>query len=306
MPPSTLQRSAVLTACVDMIRACGLTLVELAEELARPVQPERVALLPFSGEVNIDAVHAQQAKPVPQIGPRPRALTHNDRRVIDAADNTEGITVAGVMELLTLQEAQAHRICSLLSESHHLTRVKKPGIRAMHFFARPADALAWFEKESQHQPSGRRAPPAAAPAPEPQETAAPAVAPAPFPEPAAAAVPVVAALSAAEVRSVEIHAAKVAGAKKAPAPMGARTPHKPKPAPHQNVTFSPPKIDDTRLRPAGEPVITADTKITRDTQQRPTARWQMRQEAPDERWPSFAAVRPGIDPATGKAWEARA
>lgn len=306
MTAPNIARSAVLAACADMIRTCGLTVVEILDELAKQRHPAAMLMLPVvdQGELNADAPAARKPSAQPDQGTR--ALTHNDRRVIDAADNTEGITVAGVMELLTLQEAQAHRICSLLSESHHLTRVKKPGIRAMHFFARPADALAWFEKESQHQPSGRRAPPAAAPAPEPQETAAPAVAPAPFPEPAAAAVPVVAALSAAEVRSVEIHAAKVAGAKKAPAPMGARTPHKPKPAPHQNVTFSPPKIDDTRLRPAGEPVITADTKITRDTQQRPTARWQMRQEAPDERWPSFAAVRPGIDPATGKAWEARA
>lgn len=113
-------------------------------------------------------------------------------------------------------------------------------------------------------------------------------------------------LSPAEVRSIKTHVAKVAGSKKAPPPLGARTPKKPKPLAHQNVTFSPPVIDDTKLRPAGDAVITPATKITLDTTQRPTARWQMRQEAPDERWPSFSSVRPGVDPATGKAWESRA
>jgi len=53
---------------------------------------------------------------------------------------------------------------------------------------------------------------------------------------------------------------------------------------------------------SGDPIITARTKITRDTRQWPTARWQLRQEAPDERWPRFAASRPGINPETGRAW----
>lgn len=33
-----------------------------------------------------------------------------------------------------------------------------------------------------------------------------------------------------------------------------------------------------------------------------TARYQYRIEAPDERWPSFAKSKPGVDPATGAAW----
>lgn len=56
----------------------------------------------------------------------------------------------------------------------------------------------------------------------------------------------------------------------------------------------------------GEPIVTERTKITRDQRQWPTARWQLLPEAPDERWPSFAASRPGINPDTGKAWETRA
>ncbi len=57
---------------------------------------------------------------------------------------------------------------------------------------------------------------------------------------------------------------------------------------------------------SGEPIITERTKITRDQRLWPTARWQMRQEAPDERWPRFAASRPGINPDTGKPWSAAA
>lgn len=281
-PPSTLQRSAVLAACADMIRACGLTLAELADEMAKPApSAPPLRMLPMAGEVDIDAVHTRQ--PAPTVETKARALTHNDRRVIDAADSPEGTTVNGVMELLGLQEAQAHRVCSLLADSHHLIRVKKPGIRALHFFSRPADALAWHQAQTKHEP--------AAPPP------APALPPAPFPEPAPAAAP-------AEVRSEEIHVAKVAGSKKAPAPMGARTPHKPRPAPHQNVTFSPPKPPD-EARPRGEAIKTEKTIETRDTTVRPTAKWQTQQLPPDPRYPSFSSMRPGVNPDTGKAWEGR-
>lgn len=33
-----------------------------------------------------------------------------------------------------------------------------------------------------------------------------------------------------------------------------------------------------------------------------SARYQCSVEAPDERWPSFAKSKPGVDPATGRAW----
>lgn len=284
-----IPRSAILAACADMIRACGLTLAELADELARPVQLlPPVLMLPMAGEVDIDAVHTRQ--PAPTVEPKARALTANDRRVIDAADGPEGTTVNGVMELLGLQEAQAHRICSLLADSHHLIRVKKPGIRAMHFFARPADALAWHQAQVRHEPAAQLAP---APAP------AVAPAPAPFPEAAPAAAPTVAELSADELRSVEIHAAKVAGSKMAPPPMGKRTP---KPGPHQALTITPPKIDDTKMRPTGEAITTEKTRTTRDTTERPTAKWQTQDLPPDPRYPSFSSMRPGTDPRTGKEW----
>jgi hypothetical protein len=303
MTAPNVARSAVLAACADMIRACGLTLAELADELAKPApSAPPLRMLPMAGEVDIDAVHAHQ--PAPTVETKARALTHNDRRVIDAADSPKGTTVNGVMDLLGVQEAQAHRICSLLADSHHLIRVKKPGIRAMHFFARPADALAWHQAQVRHEPTAQSAPDIApVPAPEPEPAPAPAIAPAPFPEAAPAAAPTVAGLSADELRSVEIHAAIVAGSKMAPPPMGKRTP---KPAPHQALTITPPKIDDTKLRPAGEAITTEKTRTTRDTTERPTAKWQTQDLPPDPRYPSFSSMRPGTDPRTGKEWGARA
>jgi len=240
MSPPTLQRSAIVAACADMIRACGLTVQEIADELAKPQQAQPLRMLPLAGEVDIDAAHARKPAPIVTLPPEPavRALNANDRRVIDASVCADGITVAGVMELLGLQEAQAHRILSLLADGHHLTRVKKPGIRAMHFFARPADALAWSQ--------------AALPAP-------------PAPEP----------------------------------------PHKPVPTAKQNITFSAPKPPE-QLKPKGEPVITSDTRVTLDTTKRPNYRHEALQLEPDPRYPSFASMRPGVDPATGQALGSRA
>lgn len=62
---------------------------------------------------------------------------------------------------------------------------------------------------------------------------------------------------------------------------------------------APVTITDSGLQ--GDP-ITVTAKITRDTEQRPTARWQVLELAPDPRWPSFSAHKPGVNPDTGKAW----
>lgn len=242
MTASNIPRSAIVAACADMIRACGLTVQEIVDELAKPQQAQPLGMLPLAGEVDIDAAHARKPAPIVTLPPEPavRALNANDRRVIDASVCADGITVAGVMALLGLQEAQAHRILSLLADGHHLTRVKKPGIRAMHFFARPADALAWSQ--------------AAVPAP--------------------------------------------------PAPEPPKPPHKPVPTAKQNITFSGPKPAE-QLKPKGEPVITSDTRVTLDTTKRPNYRHEALQLEPDPRYPSFASMRPGVNPDTGKAWGAR-
>ena len=56
----------------------------------------------------------------------------------------------------------------------------------------------------------------------------------------------------------------------------------------------------------GGPVDYSRARWTCDTEDRPNARWQALELAPDMRWPSFASVPPGVDPDTGKAWGAGA
>lgn len=60
------------------------------------------------------------------------------------------------------------------------------------------------------------------------------------------------------------------------------------------------------IRVSGDVQITAQTKVTLDTKDRPTAAWQVLELAPDPRWPSFSSVPFGVNPDTGKAWEGRA
>lgn len=223
---------------------------------------------------------AAPAVHVPTLPRKPRPLNDNERRVIEAADCALGVSVDDVRKLLGLRDAQAHRYCAKLAESGHLTGVKKPGVRAMRFFSSPASAQAWANDTA---------------------TAAP------FPN-LVEHCPASAALSADEIRSARIHAAKVRGAKASPPPLGARTKRVQPGKPGVEMlkkggTVSPPA--PPMPQPAAEPIFTDKTIRTIDDKRRPTARWQMRQEAPDERWPSFAAVPPGVDPVTGKPWERR-
>lgn len=271
MTAPNIARSAVLAACAQMIRACGLTLVELAQELGQPLQAAPVALPP--GERS-------------DLTNRPRLQS-----TLQLADNPDGISVPEIQTLWGVGHQTAWMYLDELHRGLHIVRVKAPGVRGSRYFRDPGHASVWVDSHA-------RACAAAI-------AAAPVAPAAPFPEPAPAAAPAAATLTPAEVRSVEIHVAKVAGSKKAPAPMGARTPHKPKPSAGQALTITPPRIDDTLMRPKGEPVITSKTRVTLDTAERPTAKWQTQQLPPDPRYPSFASMRPGVNPDTGKAWEAR-
>lgn len=276
-PPSTLQRSAVLAACAQMIRSCGLTLVELAQELGQPLQAAPVVMLPTVRGPNTIRPRAEQA--------------------FEHVREAGGLGIQELMAIMGLSMQATWGYLDELQRTGRIVRVRAVGQRSTRYFADTVLAQRWVDEHAQAASAKLQH--------ARDKLAADLAKAAEFPAPAPAA-PAVVTLSPAEVRSIKTHVAKVAGSKKAPPPLGARTPKKPKPLAHQNVTFSPPVIDDTKLRPAGDAVITPATKITLDTTQRPTARWQMRQEAPDERWPSFSSVRPGVDPATGKAWESRA
>lgn len=271
-PPSTLQRSAVLAACADMIRACGLTLADLAQELGQPLQAAPIALPP--GERS-------------DLTNRPRL-----QATLQLADNPDGISVPEIQALWGVGHQTAWMYLDELHRGLHIVRVKAPGVRGSRYFRDPGHASAWVDSHA-------RACAAVI-------AAAPVAPPAPFPEPAPVAAPAVATLTPAEVRSVKIHAAKVAGSKKAPAPMGARTPHKPKPAAGQALTITLPKPPADTAKPKGEAKTDENTVYTLDKKQRPTARWQELELPPDPRFPSFASMRPGVNPDTGKAWEGRA
>lgn len=276
-PPSTLQRSAVLTACADMIRACGLTLVELAQELGQPLQAAPVVLPPAMRDPNTVRPRAEQA--------------------LEHVREAGGLGLRELMAIMGLSMQSAWGYLDELQQAGKVVRVRAVGQRSTRYFTDPVAAQRWVDSHAQ------------AAAEQLQQAvdrlASNPAKPAPFPEPAPVAAPAVATLTPAEVRSVEIHVAKVAGSKKAPAPMGARTPHKPKPAAGQALTITPPKPPEP-VKPKGEPIRTEKTVETRDTTVRPTAKWQMQQLPPDPRYPSFSSMRPGVNPDTGKAWEARA
>ncbi len=276
MTPSTVPRSAVLAACVDMIRACGLTLAEVAQQLGEPLQAEPIALPPGQ---RLDLTN------------RPRL-----QQTLALADSPDGISVPEIQTLWGVGHQTAWMYLDELHRGLHVVRVKAPGVRGSRYFRDPAHASRWVDSHAQACAAARSA----------ETAAAPDLPPAPFPELAPAAAPAVAALSADEVRGIQIHAAKVAGSKKAPAPMGARTPHKPVPTAKQNVSFSAPKPPPEQTKPKGEAIRTEKTRETLDTTVRPTAKWQMQQLPPDPRYPSFSSMRPGVNPDTGKAWEPRA
>lgn len=279
------RRGAILSACAEMIRACGLTLAEIAQELGQPLQAAPIALPP--GE-RLD------------LTGRPRL-----QQTLELADNPDGISVPEIQALWGVGHQTAWMYLDELHRGLHVVRVKAPGVRGSRYFRDPGHASRWVDSHARACAAVMAATPAPAPAPVVEAAPAPALPPAPFPEPAPAAAPAVATLTAAEVRTIEIHQAKVAGSKKAPAPMGARMPHKPTPTAKQNVTIVPPKPPEA-TKPKGEAIRTEKTVEIRDTTVRPIAKWQMQDLPPDPRYPSFSSMRPGTDPRTGLAWGSRA
>jgi len=204
----------------------------------------------------------------------PRALSPQAERVIELARRPEGVSVHEVQDALTVHEPTAHRHCQRLADEHGLlTRAKLPGQRQHRYFARAEDAAAYVE--------AHRA--AAAAEVKPAE-------------------PTQAQLKAERIRrQAEERAAKAAAqAALKKTPVRRKAPGRPGVELLSRVGTASPRAPEPQ--PASEPIITAQTKITVDNIKRPTARWQARQEAPDERWPSFASAPLGVNPDTGKAW----
>jgi len=238
---------------------------------------------------------AQAPEPAPEPQPPQRkgpALSPQAEQILAFADRPKGAIVKEFAFLLDVEYCTADYHCDKLVRARLLTKVKVRGEHAFRYWSNPAHALAYVEERAAQITQAT------------EPAAAPAIPPAPFPELAPAAAPAVAALTPAEVKSAEVHASKIAASKKAPPPMGSRTERVK--AGRENLTFTPPKIDDTAMRPKGEAIRTEQTVETRDTRVRPTAKWQMQDLPPDPRWPSFSSAPLGVNPDTGKAWEGRA
>jgi hypothetical protein len=143
----------------------------------------------------------------------------------------------------------------------YIVGVNKPGVTWMRYFSTQQAADAWLAIPVEPKPA--------------------AVKPIKTPKPPKVK------LTAEELRAIRIRAAKVRASKLSPAPLGKRTP--------VGVTT----IDDTKLRPAGEPIITADTVVTVAP-----AAVDYRFAVPADYRGPFSLAGIGRDVDTGRAWGA--
>lgn len=234
MTAATVTRPALLSVLRYLMQAAGITPEELAQQ--------------------DDSAPALRMH-VPTLPRRARALNDNERRVIEAAGSPHGVSVDGVRQLLGLRDAQAHRYCATLAEAGHLTGVKKPGVRAMRFFATAEAARAWADSDD-----GTAQPPVPCVEPKPGRVL----------------------LSEAERKTLETNAKKRAAAHKARPPMGARTTAMPAP-----VEIKPGKVGALA---AGQPIVTEATRRSIDTTPRPNSRIEAAPALPpDPRFPSFSS-----------------
>jgi len=272
MTPPTDQRRAILAACADMIRACGLTLAELAEHLGQPLQGPVVA-------------------PAAQ-GMTPTGLTPRQAQALAHCDNPDGCTLAELEHLLGVQTQACWGYLDLLTKRGHTVRVRAPGVRGTRYFTDAVRAQAWVDSHNAAWISSRAA-----------------VAPAPVKAPKVKAAPFIA----------------------APTPLVAATPKPAAPAKAPKLvdlgqalksTAPPPsrRLGQERAAAAG-PVFTAgDSKVIKvaanaEVTYAPGFKGVQRAVTPPTRYSvqpgdalpgGFSSCPPGMNPATGKAWEAMA
>lgn len=281
MTASNISRSAFVAAFAHMARACGITLAELADALARPVQPAPVV---DQGEPSAPAA----PQPAQRRGP---ALSPQAQQILEFASRAKGAIVKDFAFLLDVDYSTAAYHCDRLVGARLLTKVKVRGEHAMRYWSNPAHALAYVEAKAQQfeqqldaeqQAEQQRQRQAADRQREADERAA------------------------AQARQRQERAAQAA-APKPERPTPAPKPAAPPPKPQKSLTITPPKADDATVRPKGEAIFTEKTVETIDTTKRANNRLEATPPLPpDPRFPSFSSMRPGVDPCTGKAWEPRA
>lgn len=137
MTPPTEQRRAILAACADMIRACGLTLAELAEHLGQTLQGPVVAP---AGNFHGAAHHSLQRGILPCAGPSLR-----QSEILRLIDCEAGASHADLQRSLVVASNTISGYVAALAAQGLVTRVKVPGLRTIRYFAQPAHAAAWYE-----------------------------------------------------------------------------------------------------------------------------------------------------------------
>ena len=128
-PPSTLHRSTVLAACADMIRSCGLTLAELAEQMGQPLQAPPVVMLPtVRGPSTI----------------RPRA-----EQAFEHVRDAGGLGIQELMAIMGLSMQATWGYLDELQRTGRIVRVRAVSQRSTRYFADTVLAQRWVDEHAQ-------------------------------------------------------------------------------------------------------------------------------------------------------------
>lgn len=136
-PVKPFDRSAVLAACADMIKACSLTLVELADHLALPAlqQPALAGLVELPPTLAVDELSKREAQ----------ALRH--------CDNPDGANVADLQLMMHISMQTAWQYLAKLHGAGFVVCAKAPGVRAARYFVGARHAQAWVDSHSRLVPA---------------------------------------------------------------------------------------------------------------------------------------------------------
>jgi len=210
--------------------------------------------------------HDLQQAPAPSRQPV-EVLGDQALQVVALASRPQGAITADVQELLSVRHATASHHLERLTRMGKLTKAKAVGERGFRYFSTAEAAHAYTEDRK-----------------------------------AAADQAVSVVLQERQLRAQQAHAREVARLQQ----QADRAEVKRKRAAGLVVRAkptTPPKIDDSRMRPQGEAIETEATLRTIDSARRPNSRIEAAPVLPpDPRWPSFSSAPLGVNPDTGRAW----
>lgn len=225
--------------------------------------------------------HKLEAAPI-VLPPRPGVdadnLTPRELETLAKIDNPGGASIPELIEQMGLSVQTISCYVVRLERLGYIVRVKAPGIRAPRCFADPVAAKRWHDS---HQAAADAALQAAR-----HEEA----------KKRAAIQQRAADRETERLQKIAEKERKAAARAARPEQVRASL------APSATVLLKKPQA--TTLQ--GPAVETEATRKTIDDKKRPNARWQAAVLAPDPLYPSFNSTPLGVNPDTGRAWEARA